>query len=557
MDRQPKERTRVLILMLAVLVPAAALIGVSILHLRSIQRSRSVEAAIQRDYQHVLKIAEKRINTRAIEATEEAARDFPESRHPDQLEGFLKRHPEYSYAWIFDPESGLHFAGQAWCNREPYFRREMKSFSEMLEKWLPLEAPEIKSKLVAMGKKEGRPFYFNTNWEMRNDKPVYQDFVFFRPPNADANRAVIAGFLMDSNYLTESFFPKVLATVLPAAEMVNDHTSPETVISVRCVRDPSVILASSSEWNEGAAEVERNFDTSGAFPGLVLAIKLRGTTIENISHKFLRTSFLTLAGLSLFMIGGIYLTYRNVTREMALAKLKSDFVSNVSHELRTPLSLIRLYAETLELGRLPSREKQHEYYEIIRKESERLTALINNILDFSRIEAGRKEYEFRETNIADLVRSTLESYRFQIEQNGFKFEQQIDDKLPQMKVDREAIARSLLNLVNNAVKYSCDDKYLGVHVYRTNGSVKVEVEDHGIGIPATEQHKIFEKFYRVCDPLIHNTKGSGLGLSLVKHIAQAHGGEVFVDSTPGRGSKFTISLPVQPSASGEAKRANA
>jgi signal transduction histidine kinase len=249
----------------------------------------------------------------------------------------------------------------------------------------------------------------------------------------------------------------------------------------------------------------------------------------------------------LLLGAGMILMYRNVARELALAKLKSDFVSNVSHELRTPLALIRLYAETLELGRISNPGKHQEYYEIIRKESERLTSLINNILDFSRIEAGKKEYSFRETDVADLVRSTLESYRFEIEQNGFYFEQKIASNLPPLQLDREAIARSLLNLVNNAVKYSATDKYLGVHLYHRDGSVSLEVVDHGIGIPAKEQPKIFEKFYRVGDPLVHNTKGSGLGLSLVRHIVRAHGGEVTVESAPGRGSKFIITLPIQAS----------
>src|SRR5579864_6000127 len=141
------------------------------------------------------------------------------------------------------------------------------------------------------------------------------------------------------------------------------------------------------------------------------------------------------------------MTHRNVSREMALARLKSDFVSNVSHELRTPLALIRLYAETLEMGRLNSQEKYQEYYQIIRKESERLSSLINNILDFSRIEAGRKEYDFRETDLKELVRTTLDSYRYQIEQSGFAFEEKISENVPPMMVDREAISRSLLNLV--------------------------------------------------------------------------------------------------------------
>jgi signal transduction histidine kinase len=204
-----------------------------------------------------------------------------------------------------------------------------------------------------------------------------------------------------------------------------------------------------------------------------------------------------------------------------------------------------LYAETLELGRISTQEKKHQYYRIIRKESERLTALINNILDFSRIEAGHKEYEFRETDIAELVRNTLDSYRYQIEQQGFELDERIDSNLPPLQVDREAIARALVNLINNALKYSSDDKFLGVKLYRENGVVKLEVLDHGIGIDRHDQSKIFEKFYRAGDPLVHNTKGSGLGLSLVRHISQAHGGDIEVQSVPGRGSKFILSLPVK------------
>jgi signal transduction histidine kinase len=548
-----KERTRILALMLTVLVPAAALIIVSVLHLRSIQRDRAVEAAIQRDYQHVLKIAEKRINRKAVEVTEAAKNDFPDAQHPDELETFLARHTEYSYAWFYNPEYGVKFVTQPVCGQDPTFRAESHQYEEMLDKWLPISAKEMIEKLHTVTEKEGRDFFFEDNWVMRDGRWMYQLAVVFRPAQVKAESQTLAGFLMDFPYLENTFFPQALASALPASEMMNDQKGPEMVLGVRTSHDQKPFVAT-SDWGNGEPELERNFES--VFPGMVLGIKLRGTTIADMSQKFLRTSFVILGALSLLLVAGMYLMYRSVTREMALAKLKSDFVSNVSHELRTPLSLIRLYAETLELGRLPNREKQHEYYEIIRKESERLTALINNILDFSRIEAGRKEYEFRQTNLADLVRSTLESYRFQIEQNGFKFEQKIEDT-PPVKVDREAIARSLLNLVNNAVKYSSDDKYLGVSLYRSNGSVKLQVADHGIGIAPTEQHKIFEKFYRVGDPLVHNTKGSGLGLSLVRHIVHAHGGDVSVDSTPGKGSTFTITLPVEKAVETEAKGARA
>jgi signal transduction histidine kinase len=315
-------------------------------------------------------------------------------------------------------------------------------------------------------------------------------------------------------------------------------------------KSDSTPIAYGTGWDGGQPEVERNME--GVFPGLVLGMKLRGTTLAALGQHFMHTSYWTLGGLSFLLAGGIFLTYRNVSKEMALARLKSDFVSNVSHELRTPLALIRLYAETLELGRLTGPAKHQEYYSIIRKESERLTALINNILDFSRIEAGRKEYDFRETDMCELVRNTLESYRYQIEQQGFTFEEKIAE-VPPLNVDREAMARSLVNLVNNALKYSQDRKHIGVNLYRESGTVKLEVVDQGIGIPASEQQRIFEKFYRVGDPLVHNTKGSGLGLSLVQHIARAHGGDVLVDSTPGAGSKFTITLPLGwPQSSGKA-----
>src|SRR5690349_5168481 len=258
--------------------------------------------------------------------------------------------------------------------------------------------------------------------------------------------------------------------------------------------EPDRPFAMSDGWNGGKPEVSLSLDDP--FKGLLLGIKFQGTTAQAIAHRWAVQSFLILGALSVLMIGGLVLTYRSVNKQVALARLKSDFVSNVSHELRTPLALIRLYAETLELGRITKEEKKNEYYSIIRKESERLTALINNILDFSRIEAGRKEYDFRETDIAELVRNTLDSYRYQIEQQGFALEEHIDPGIPAVKVDREAIARALVNLVNNALKYSDNEKFLGVRLYREQSVLKLEVSDRGIGIERNEQSRIFEKFYR-------------------------------------------------------------
>jgi len=535
------ERTRLILIMeLAIVLPAAVLVIGGASHLRQIQRDHGVEALIQRDFGETLAISEKRINHKAYEMIDDVRKDFPAPGNAcsGNLDKILAAHPYVAHVFLFTPEHGIIFRSQPYRLQDAAFHHEAEYLSTMFEGWFKMDFSDFTEKLTKMQQK-GTPYYFDPIWSPRVDKRVYQSVAIFLTTDEKTGTKALAGIAFDGDYLRDQFFPQMLNEVM-SRNVAEAQTDKNAVIMVRG-KNESNPLAACDGWDGGTPEVERNLE--GVFPGLALGIKLRGTTLAAIGQHFFRSSFLSLAGLSLVLACGIALTYRNVSKEMALAKLKSDFVSNVSHELRTPLSLIRLYAETLEMGRLTNPEKYQEYYCIIRKESERLTALINNILDFSRIEAGRKEYDFRETDLRELVRNTLDSYRYQIEQHGFTYEEKIDE-VPPLRVDREAMARSLVNLVNNALKYSQDRKFIGVSLYRDNGSVKLEVVDHGIGIPPQEQSKIFEKFYRVGDPLVHNTKGSGLGLSLVRHIAQAHGGEVLVDSSPGQGSKFTITLPV-------------
>jgi signal transduction histidine kinase len=540
--RPTSARTRMmLILQLAVILPAATLVILSAKHLQTIHRDRAVEAAIEREFSQVLAISERQINHKAYALADDVRSQFPSPNAActETLDRILSSYPYVAHLMLYDPENGFIIRSQPYrLKNDAGFRDEADHVSRMVQGWWKLEYDDLSKKLAKMEEK-GTPFLFDGEWFPRGDKRAYLSIAVFLKTDEETGRRVLGGIVFDADYLRDQFFPQTLDEVM-SRNVAEEQTDKNAVIMVRGKGD-STPLAFGSGWDGGEPEVERNMES--VFPELVLGMKLRGTTLAALAKHFMHTSFLILGGLSFLLAGGIFLTYRNVSKEMALARLKSDFVSNVSHELRTPLALIRLYAETLELGRLTTPQKHQEYYCIIRKESERLTALINNILDFSRIEAGRKEYEFRETDMRELVRNTLESYRYQIEQHGFTFEEQIGE-VPQLKIDREAVARSLVNLVNNALKYSQDHKYIGVNLYRENGSVKLEVIDHGIGIPVAEQQKIFEKFYRVGDPLVHNTKGSGLGLSLVQHIARAHGGDISVDSTPGAGSKFTITLPV-------------
>src|SRR5262249_36532969 len=189
---------------------------------------------------------------------------------------------------------------------------------------------------------------------------------------------------------------------------------------------------------------------------------------------------------------------------------------------------------------------------IINRESRRLTRLINNILDFSRIEAGRRQYQFAETDVVEVVNEVLQSYERQMTNAGFEARTNIQPYLPPALVDREALAQAVLNLVDNAVRYSDQAKRIEVSVRQRGGDIAIEVADQGIGVPKAEHQRIFEKFYRVSTGLVHDTKGSGLGLAIVKHIVEAHRGRGTVESGPGEGSRFTILLPITRSEATEA-----
>ncbi|HUO59957.1 MAG TPA: HAMP domain-containing sensor histidine kinase [Candidatus Acidoferrales bacterium] len=543
--RRRSDGSRVLILELAIVLPALALILFSVLHLKSLRDDHAIEAAIQRDFEQMLAISEKQMSAKAYELVDAAVDDFAmkDDGGEQTLSNVLARHSYVAHAFLFDQKSGVFFASRRSRMDQRDFEQESEKTRGMLSTWIPMEGKEIAEKLATRQEKHGRPYMFDYTFTKRGDSKLYQWIVLFRPKDVPKDHVAIGAVVFDAEYMRDTFFPGLLDYLADCPENAAPSSNRGGAAMMLSARDEMTPVATSSNYNGGKPEVQRAIiDT---FPGLTLGIRYRGTTISALSAHFLRTNYLVLGGLSLLMAGGIFLSYRNINREIALAKLKSDFVSNVSHELRTPLSSIRLYAETLEMGRLKTPEKYQEYYRTIRKESERLTALINNILDFARIEAGRKEYDFRETDIGELVRNTLDSCRFQFEQQGFTYEEHIEPDLPKVRVDREAIERSVLNLVNNAVKYSSSEKFLHVGTYRENGSVKIEVIDHGIGIQRSEHNKIFEKFYRTSDPLVHNTKGSGLGLSLVKHVVEAHGGEVAVSSAPGEGSRFTITLPVE------------
>jgi signal transduction histidine kinase len=258
-----------------------------------------------------------------------------------------------------------------------------------------------------------------------------------------------------------------------------------------------------------------------------------------------RLEALVYGGVTLLVLSvlglGVFLLVRDAAREAEVGRLRADFVSGVSHELKTPLTLIRLYGETLLHGKGFPEEERKDYYRIITRESERLTHLLDNVLDFSRIDRGQKQYQFEEGDLAAVVRQTVGLYGDYLRRRGFTVEVDLDTDLPPIAFDAQAISQAVLNLMDNAAKYSEASRFVAVRLRAEDSRVLLEVQDRGVGIAPAEREKIFRRFYRA--PSGGRSGGHGLGLFLVQHIMEAHGGAIEVESEPGRGSRFRLVFP--------------
>jgi signal transduction histidine kinase len=281
------------------------------------------------------------------------------------------------------------------------------------------------------------------------------------------------------------------------------------------------------------------------FPGVF--VRFDPTSVSSTGRAgivrgwFYSAGLLLVVGVTLF---GAYLLWRDVRREMRLAETRSRFVSAVSHELKTPLTAIRMFAETLYDDDPADSGTHREYLETIVNESERLTRLLNNVLDFSKIEGGQKAYRREPHSLEEIVRSTAGAMQYPLEQKRFALRLEIENDMPRAQVDRDAIEQALLNLLTNAMKYSGKNRDIELRMRSEGREAVIEVSDQGVGIEPAELSRIFERFYRVPSPENERISGTGLGLTLVQHIAQAHGGRVEVSSQPGNGSTFSLFLPL-------------
>jgi two-component system phosphate regulon sensor histidine kinase PhoR len=248
--------------------------------------------------------------------------------------------------------------------------------------------------------------------------------------------------------------------------------------------------------------------------------------------------------IALFMLLGFAFMLYTLNVELRLNKLKSEFISNVSHELKSPLTSIRMMTEMLHHNRVESEERKSKYYSAMLEESEHLSHLIDNILDFSRLDEDRKKYNFVELDLNELIGKFLESIRDRLAESGFEIRYDYPDNVPVILADRDAILQIIYNLVDNAIKFSGTSKKVDINLFSKDDEIVFCVKDYGIGIPAKDREKIFDRFYRANEPQKMGIRGSGIGLTIVKRIVEDHKGNLIVESKPGEGSTFTVRIPM-------------
>lgn len=306
--------------------------------------------------------------------------------------------------------------------------------------------------------------------------------------------------------------------------------------------DDQLVYSSDKQYFPEEVEHQKTF---WVLDDYYLGIEMKDKKISDLAAERSRKDLMMIGAIEIVLLVGVFLIFRNVRKQMELAQIKSDFVSNVSHEIRTPLALISMYVETLESGKVKAAEKIHEYYSIVLQETQRLTAIVNKILNFSQLESGKRKFSFEQVDLKEVVQNVVNTFKLNLEFKDFAWDVECEAEQLQIIADREAVTDVIVNLIDNAIKYSGETKKIEIECRRSAVEFMVEIRDHGIGISKAEQKHIFDKFYRVTsENLAHKAKGSGVGLSIVKQIVEAHEGRITVKSKPGEGSSFRLYFPV-------------
>ena len=386
--------------------------------------------------------------------------------------------------------------------------------------------PELRRRFVQPESYTQFPFYLSKNI---NDK----NFLILAvriPEKSGKNSLGILGINIKNDYLAEDLLTKIIEEI-QLSENTNITISDLSGRILYGEKNPSTEILTVTEYFEDNIP-----------PWRIELLRSEGLGIVDIRKSFY---FWTILTLILILTFGAFLIVRTVSHEMEVLKIKSDFVSSVSHELKTPLTSIKALTERLLAGKVKNPVKMKQYFSVISQDTDKLTRLVKNVLDFSKIEEGQKEYDLQETDVAHWLVQTIEDFRKDHFQPEIKIHIEIAKDIPPLPLDRDALAQAIINLLDNALKFSSEKKEVEVHVKSDEEAVIIEFKDRGIGIPQDEVGKIFDKFYQGRNAFRQSVKGTGLGLTLVKHAVEAHGGSVSVESKMGQGSMFSLNIPIK------------
>lgn len=407
------------------------------------------------------------------------------------------------------------------------------SYGKRIEQWRAMKdieqeiIPELRSRLARSSDFASSPHFYA---KVVGDTPYLIASVLF-PYGTETEFSGLIGAKADPEYLTGHVLLELIENQ-QFSENTNILVSDLSGRPVLGSRDESTELATITEF----------FDDN--FPPW--KIEFFRSSTSGFAGIDLRKSFYfwTIVVLLIVLIFGAALIMRTVSHEMGVLKIKSDFVSSVSHEFKTPLTSIKTLIERIQEGKVKDKAKMDQYISVIAQDTDKLTRLVGNILDFSKMEEGKREFDFVETDVAQLVSCQVQEFQKDELRKDFSIQTLIQEDIPKLAVDREAFSQALINLLDNAAKFSPGKKEVQVLLRADEENVILEVKDKGIGIPPDELDKIFEKFYQGKNGLKQTVKGAGLGLTLVKHTVEAHGGRVSVKSKVGEGSIFSLIFPV-------------
>jgi len=390
-------------------------------------------------------------------------------------------------------------------------------------------APALESKLRGGTEESNRSFT-----RLALDLESYSYVVSIIQPGAPAGNALETawGIIIDAEHLREDVLRPALREYFLSGETTWTAKGKDGAVILSSENPPAGPVAFRTNFVSNTPDWTLEFHQPP--PRLIRTFLLSRRGL----YSFV---FLLIAGILVF---GLALTIRSVSHELELARMKSDFVSTVSHEFKSPLTSIRQLAEMLQSGRVPSEERRQQYYDVLLEQSERLALLTDNILSLAKIEEGRAEFAFETTDVSALLTNVVSSFQERVRHEGFDIELKVQGPIPLVSVDRTALSQALTNLIDNAIKYSGDSRKVVVGASIEGQSLAIAVQDFGVGIKKEDIDRVFERFFRGGDELTRTVKGSGLGLTLVREIVEAHRGKVQVESEPGKGSVFSIRLPL-------------